>query len=788
MKLKRKIFNIFAAAVMVFGSMPITFFNTYAADEEQGIVPAERDIPKSLKSVKANKNADGVPDGTYDITLEIEGVSRNQNEATKANVIVVYDSSGSMGNTARTYEYNSSTNGQYGLVSGDYLVLHRWRTGSFGRRYCTEVGDNYSGTVYSDDDCSVTYSGTRYSRTAVDHGTRIQVAKDAVNGLANKLLSQNDPNNPDFKDVVEMAFVDFDTNVKTNTTHTTPTTDLDTFKRWVTAAGAGGGTNWEDALTTANSIDFGDNDKTYIIFVSDGDPTYRNSKYADNANDCSQYDGWGWDAPCIRWGEGDSDDNGWNLGAAVVAAGQITSNTNKEFYTVGAFGDVSNMEELGGTYKDAADQDELERAFAEIVEKIKMGLSVADLQIEDGITSATSTEIDGAAGNFRYSVPDAWGTDYAKATFEGGAVHWNPGLDKTLSNGETASVTVTVWPSQEAMDCIASLRNDGVCDEENLTKFGLGENADGSFRLITNSTATFRFKTATKVEGSDEPTYSDISIPIQFEEDRDPTNLPETELEVTKLWEDSMDPAQRDDIKEVILKLKVDDDEVRTFVFNKQDESGSEWVNSYTYAVAPGVMKELDGTAETEGLRSIAKSIVTMSGVEYAVLEEGHDYLFDESYTLEDEENGTNHYHITKRLYHPMIVNDGSIHDVIFNDDGTVEIEEIELTKLSAENTLNGGISVRKKVINNDVEDTEIAETYPITVTLNGADAGKYRIYTYNPDGSLKSRTEKMDYTGGKIEAEITVNQEIRVLDVPTGVTFEVAEALPSGYTRNEVD
>ena len=76
MSLKRKILNIFAAVVMVVGSVPMTFLNTYAADEEQGIVPEEENIPKSLKSVKANKNADGVPDGTYDITLEIEGVSR----------------------------------------------------------------------------------------------------------------------------------------------------------------------------------------------------------------------------------------------------------------------------------------------------------------------------------------------------------------------------------------------------------------------------------------------------------------------------------------------------------------------------------------------------------------------------------------------------------------------------------------------------------------------------------------------------------------------------------------
>ena len=77
MSLKRKIFNLFAAVVMIFGSMPISFVNTHAADDEPtGIVPEEENIPKSLKKVKTTT------DGTYDITLEIEGVSSQKTDAT----------------------------------------------------------------------------------------------------------------------------------------------------------------------------------------------------------------------------------------------------------------------------------------------------------------------------------------------------------------------------------------------------------------------------------------------------------------------------------------------------------------------------------------------------------------------------------------------------------------------------------------------------------------------------------------------------------------------------------
>lgn len=788
MKLKRKIINFFVAIAMVIGSMPIPALSTFAADETGGIVPEEENIPKSLKKVKANN------DGTYDITLEIEGVSKQKNDATKANVVVVFDSSGSMNEEATTYSYSESASGRYRKVDDDYVQLYRRSYGSCSRM----DSDNSSTQVYATyNDCvnrTNLFTGTRYTRTTID-GTRLTVAKSAVNVLANELLSQNDPSTPGLEDVVEMAFVDFATNVKTNTTHTTPTTDLDTFKGWVNATNYGGGTNWEAALTTAKSISFGDDDKTYIIFVSDGNPTFRDSKYNSNATDNCYTDGWSTICDEV-WGNGRNDNNGWNFGAAKDVADEIIGTENVEFYTVGTFGDATNMQNLGGTYYNATDQDALEEAFAEIVDKIKMGLSVADLQIEDGITPATSTEVDGTAGNFRYSVPDSWGDDWGKASFEGGSVHWNPGEHKTLSNGEKASVTFTVWPSQEAMDCIASIRNDGTCDESDLTKFGLGVNSDGSFRLITNNTATFRFKTATKNEDTGETTYSDISIPIDFDEERDPTNLPETTLDVVKVWLDSMDADQRDDISDVTVDLFVDrednPDQERHYTFTKGDGSGNEWVGEdengkSEYTVAPGVMKKLDGTPETEGLRGLGP-VVKVGNDEYVVLETGRDYEFDNE-QLSLNEDGSNHYHITKRKYHPMIIGEGgNIHDVVFSEDGkTATIEDGVLTKLSLENTLNGGILVGKTVINNDKEDKTIEDEYDITIALS-EDTGVYRIYTYNPDGTEKERSEKKTYTGGVINEKITVNQKIRVQDVPTGTTYEVTEVLPNGYTKNEVD
>ncbi|MBR3329242.1 Cna B-type domain-containing protein [Candidatus Saccharibacteria bacterium] len=568
--------------------------------------------------------------------------------------------------------------------------------------------------------------------------------------------------------------------------------------------GAGGGTNWEDALDVANSVDFGDQDKTYIIFVSDGDPTFRNSRREAPTSDCYDSDGYGSNWRCNLWGNGQTDpDPHRNYAAAKAIADEIVANPNKELYAVGTFGESKNMKNIGGTYYDAANQDALETAFADIVKKITMGISVADLQIEDGITSATSTEIDGTAGNFRYNVPESWGDDWAEATYDGSSVHWNPGEYKTLTDKQTASVTFTVWPSQKAMDCIASLRNDGTCTESDLAKFGLGVRDDGSFYLITNSTATFRFKTATRVEGSDEIEYSEISIPIEFTEERDPTNLPETELQVTKKWADELDLGQRNDIDEVSLELYVDGKKVRDYVFNEKSEDGSEWTGQtadavYYYTVAPGVMKRLDNLTaeEAASLRGVANEtgggVVTVNGVEYAILEKGHDYEFaNENYDFDDEQNpnGSNHYQITKRTFHPMIVDDGLVHDVVFdNTNKTATIDSVAMTKLSAENTLKGGILVSKVVKNNGVVDKTIEDEYEITIeNIKLGDevvSGEYRVNTYEEDGETLTpdgKGEKKQYTG-TITEKIKTNQKIMVIDAPTGTTFSVKETQPKGY------
>ena len=77
---------------MIFGSVPITFTNTFAAD-------GQTDAPAHQKTLTPNG------DGTYTVTLSVTGKasSSTTQEVTKSNVIMLIDTSGSMNNSASGY-------------------------------------------------------------------------------------------------------------------------------------------------------------------------------------------------------------------------------------------------------------------------------------------------------------------------------------------------------------------------------------------------------------------------------------------------------------------------------------------------------------------------------------------------------------------------------------------------------------------------------------------------------------------------------------------------------------
>ena len=811
MSLKSRFRNIAAAFLMIVSTVaPMgngLLLNAYAEGEPD-------DAPKRSKTLTDNG------DGTYTLTLSVTGRSSQSDDSTKANVVVIYDTSGSM-----KYPEPSTQYGRYGysipngttVNTNNYMQLY-YRS---GYNYIAVGNSDNHNTVYY---CSNTnlfgnctdydeYDGPRYS-VNISTKTRYSVADSALKSLGNKLLDFNGKNGA-ANDMVEIAFIDFATTVNTNTTHTTPTTSKTTFSNWVDAAkpkdGINGGTNWEAALNAANNVNFQDNDTTYVIFVSDGNPTFRTTKHCTGRN-CSDDDDNN-NAPNGVHGSGNSDPHGWNLSDAQAVASTIV-NAGKKLYSVGVFGDASNMQNLNSQaiYKDATDQEALEAAFDDIAQAITNSLSLTGLSFDDGITAMTSVDIEGTADGFTYTKNgDTW-TNAPEAKYQNGKVTWDLG-DTLLGDGETATVSFVVYPSQEALDLIADLNN-GVVKYDNLTdsqKAQIFKKGD-SYTLKTNTdypTLTYQTITTTTVDGvptttTSDPKTVDITNP-------DPVDLYSEKVALQKLWEDSLDPKQREEeVGDIYLQFYEDGKEIEYTKYANlttdsekgikiSNQSGNTWTSGDIF-IAPGLMVSEGHPAYNEHAHN---GVITMNGKKYAILNTGHEYKFGEK-----DING--HFELTNYIYHPMLV-DGVLMNVKFTMDGDkitgVESAK-EMSTISATNTLKGGVNIEKKVVdenNNPV--TDLTDQFNIKAYLKNPDGTDYnydyRIYYGNnnpekgvehtctdPEGKTSTETTRSChiYGSGIINTKIYVGDQIRIVNMNAGTLFYVEEYdLSQGYVLDGI-
>ncbi|AGH40408.1 von Willebrand factor A [Bifidobacterium thermophilum RBL67] len=100
-------------------------------------------------------------------------------------------------------------------------------------------------------------------------------SKKAVKELAGKLLTEQNKELPENQQI-RMAVVTFSTNAQLKQEFTT---DAQQIASAMTQP-PDGGTNWEAALAQANKLSSGRQGvKKYIIFLSDGDPTYRTTSF-----------------------------------------------------------------------------------------------------------------------------------------------------------------------------------------------------------------------------------------------------------------------------------------------------------------------------------------------------------------------------------------------------------------------------------------------------------------------------------------------------------------------------
>lgn len=604
-------------------------------------------------TIKRNKTQMPNGDGTYKLSLDVTG--RSIKEVNKANVIVIFDVSGSMS--------SATTSGH------------------------TRLGD----------------------------------AKSAVISLSNSLLGKNTTADPD---IIEMALVSFSNVADISRT---PTTSATEFANAVNRLSADGGTNWEGAFQKALDVDFKDNDPTYVIFVSDGNPTFRFTRGNYSSIESSPrynnretyFDHYG------VYGTGSDNDSTTVSRCYEHAVDDAKALAKKyEFYTIGVYGNVDRMKSLTtesgapeNHYYSASDTSALQSALNEILDNIETsGIGAVkisdgtttnvkansgsfnllkvdessyqywlsmDVTLEDGkyVNETTGNKITftkGSGDTYTGSWTDENGNHSITGTIENNvfkmewtgandlhnfaptgaklvkdandneSVDWDLSNVGTLLNGVTYTVTFDVWPTQTTYDLIADLEN-GVVNYSDLSSSSSSKYAgldkyihnsfDGKYYLDTNTTATLYYTDT----ASDDPTPKSVTYvnPPAVQ-----TNV--DQVDITKVWENDLD----DDFGRAIeININRDVNGAQTKFYS----TVLDFNNNYTKEdinIATGLMrlhKNGDGTGSIE------------------VLETGHDYTFDEL--------NPDYYkwELVAETIHPMLIN-GELKELILLDDAVTNI------------------------------------------------------------------------------------------------------------------
>lgn len=474
-----------------------------------GMVPAMAEAEEISGPPAHEKSASKVnEDGTVDVTLNVTGAVDKHSKSSKSDVIVVLDLSGSMNqvsspNPENTYFTDTNYNWKVAYYKGGY-----WYDGD-GRYY--KAGWCYVDS-YGNTRPDYPYEGSDFYPTNTNEATRLSTAKSAVESLVNKLLANN-VSHPGSVNVSLVTFSDRAT-VKVGLTDKEATID-----NAVKDLKAEGGTNWEDALKTAsNNIKTRDDASVSVVFVSDGDPTLRNSE----GNGEYSYS-----TPSGLWGTGHDDPYGDNYKYALDKAQKMVDN-KWELYSVAAFGNVKNMsklvtdvykEQATGHYFKANDSESLNAAFDNIVKSITTTVSYTGVSIHDSLSDSVEYFLpssDAKEPTFTYMRNGKpWNDAPAAYLNKDGDVVWSVG---DLEQNVTYSVTFKVRLTQEAYDAAAPKG-----DEEAVTS--VKTNSDDEAKDYV------QYQIKTDVNGN--PTTSDY----QKSKYVSPTvTVPISTLHVSKIW------------------------------------------------------------------------------------------------------------------------------------------------------------------------------------------------------------------------------------------------------------
>lgn len=270
--------------------------------------------------------------------------------------------------------------------------------------YLTASGDSTSSTVTTATPADIVLV---MDKSGGMKGELDNNAKKAANALAKKLLTDENSKLP-IGQQVQMAVVTFSTNASRKQTFTTNASEISN----AVEGNPKGGTNWEAALKQANDLQGRPRVKKHIIFLSDGNPTYRTSSYGGS---CYSYS-WGDYTPQPEYttkatckaagyywlgenpdggsdgayGAGNSDKYGFNYAAALAEANK---RGDAALYVVKTSTDANKMTDLAseanavnGEEFDGTNAENLTKAFDQIYSTITSSAKIKVFSITDTLS------------------------------------------------------------------------------------------------------------------------------------------------------------------------------------------------------------------------------------------------------------------------------------------------------------------------------------------------------------------------------------------------------------------
>lgn len=223
--------------------------------------------------------------------------------------------------------------------------------------------------------------------------SRLDYAKTAANDLVNSVAKNGND--------VRVAVVSFNKDAKTVVGYTS---DKGELRRGINGLGADGGTNWEAGLASANGLTARDGAKKYVVFLSDGEPTYRYEKHS--------FLGFSWTEVA---GNGRYYEQA-NFDHAVTEA---KKRGNATLFSV-AVGSTQKVSERMSSFQkeatgstdgcySATTPEALKQAFASITQTITQSAQYTNVTMTDVLTDYVNFV--GKDGNVRVSARDAEGNE-----------------------------------------------------------------------------------------------------------------------------------------------------------------------------------------------------------------------------------------------------------------------------------------------------------------------------------------------------------------------------------------